>query len=311
MNDRPNNPKSIPNPLILFANHFDRFRRHYPTSTKLEVAADLGYDGYEFQPIEPEDDESWREALHAAADAGMKTVGMYVVATGATDEDAPGIDEQIRRVEGMVERLSEFGGKRYLNLTIGGNPSPGSSIPHESGSVRAQTRHWERAARIVQAADRALGRHRMQGNLYNHIWFMTDTPQAQVKLLELAGAEVIRPGIVAIHAHLHRGVPDPVDLLRMPELDGLGYFAALNTWSAPAPFRTMPIDLGEIDFATWLGLLWDRDYHGPIILQAYDLGGDAYLSAKRSIEYVRELWVRFFRNPLLKPFAPDWRQPSR
>ncbi len=290
-----------PNRLVLFANHFDRFRRHYALRTKLAIAEDLGYDGFELQPIEPDDEAGWEEARQAFEASNLNPVGMYVVAGGAVDDEADRLGQEIERVERIIEKLSTIAPDTYLNLTVGGNPSPGSAVPHESGSVRAEERHWRRAAEIIAAADRALAARGMRGNLYNHIWFTIDTPQAQLRVLERAGAQVIRPGIAAIHAHLHQGVPDVRDLLEVPGMERLGYFAMLNTWSAPPPFRTMPIDLGEIDFASWLSALWDHGYDGPIILQAYDLGGDSYLTAKRSIEYVRELWERFQRNPLLKP----------
>lgn len=297
----------LPNRLVLFDNHFDRFRRHYPLATRLAIAVDLGYEGYEFHSLAPDDDPAWEEARQAVSTAGVETVGMYVVATGVVDEEADRLDAEIDRVERIIARLAELAPTTYLNLAVGGNPSPGSSVPHETGSVHARARHWERTAKLLAAADRAVAARGMAGNLYNHIWFMLDTPQAQLRALELADAHVLRPGIASIHAHLHQGVPDAVDLLRLPGMERLGYFALLNTWSAPAPFRTRPLDAGEIDFATWLGLLWDRGYEGPLITQAYDLGGDAYLTAARSRDYIRDLWDRFQNNPALKPFPPDWK----
>jgi hypothetical protein len=63
------------------------------------------------------------------------------------------------------------------------------------------------------------------------------------------------------------------------------------------------IDEGQIDIAGLLGLLWQCRYEGPLIMQAYDLGGDAYLTAKRSRDYVLEIWDRFQHNPALNPYA--------
>ena len=54
-----------------------------------------------------------------------------------------------------------------------------------------------------------------------------------------------------------------------------------------------------------LGLVWARGYTGPIVSQAYDLGGDAYLTAKRSIDYIREVHDRYQRNPVAEDIA--WR----
>ncbi|MEZ5277022.1 MAG: hypothetical protein R3F07_11630 [Opitutaceae bacterium] len=51
-----------------------------------------------------------------------------------------------------------------------------------------------------------------------------------------------------------------------------------------------------------LGLVWSRGYTGPIVSQAYDPGGDAYLIAKRSIDTIREIHDRYQRNPALNPY---------
>ena len=79
----------------------------------------------------------------------------------------------------------------------------------------------------------------------------------------------------------------------------------LNGWPKPAePFRTRPLDDGNIDVAAALGLLWSRGYTGPIVSQAYDLGGDPYETARRSRDYLREVHARFLRNPALNPSTP-------
>ncbi|MBI2195064.1 MAG: TIM barrel protein [Planctomycetes bacterium] len=301
----------IPNPLILFNNHFAGHRRHYPYRTRLAIARDLGYDGYEFHPIEPEDEAAWSEAGEAFRASGLRHTGMYVVARGAADSEAGQLEEEIRRIERIIDRLARLAGgisAPFLNLTISSNPSPGSSKYTESGSARAEARHWERAARIVKAADAALAARSLQGNLYNHVWFILDTPQAILRVLEQADARVLRPGIASFHAHFHEGVPDAPDLFRLAGMDRLGYVALLNALPAPPPFRTVPIDEGQIDLAGLLAVLWHRNYRGPIVLQAYDLGGDPYVTAQRSIQYVREVWARFQRNPELDPL---WDASSR
>ncbi|HEX6971578.1 MAG TPA: TIM barrel protein, partial [Limnochordia bacterium] len=169
--------------------------------------------------------------------------------------------------------------------------------------AKAAPRHWERAARLVREADRMLAAHGLAGNLYNHVWFMTDTPQAILRLIEAADAEVIRPGIASLHAHFHPGVPDPPEVLALPGMERLGYVALLNAWPRPEPFRTVPLDEGQIDIAALLALLWRRGYAGPLVLQGYDLGGDAYRTAQRSIEYVRDIWNRLRRHPALDPWG--------
>jgi hypothetical protein len=84
----------------------------------------------------------------------------------------------------------------------------------------------------------------------------------------------------------------------------LGYVALHSGFPKPEPYRTALLDEGQIDIAGWLGLLWERGYRGPLALQAYDLGGDPYVSAERQMTYVRSVWERFQRDPRLNPAHP-------
>lgn len=296
----------LKNKLYLFNNHFVGHRRHYPYRTRLAIAADLGYDGYEFHPIEPDDDKTWDEAAAAFKASGLKHAGMYIVGKGATDEEFPKLDADLTRTKRMIDRLATIDPQAFVNFSVFSNPA-GASPPdyREAGSAKAEPKHWERTAHIIREVDAHLAAKKMPGNLYNHVWFMVDTPAAEVRLLKEAGAKVIKPGIAMFHAFFHLGVPDLHEVLKQPGMENLGYFAVLNGWPKPAePFRTRPLDDGNIDIAAALGLVWSRGYTGPIVSQAYDLGGDAYATAKRSIDYIREVHARFERNPALNPWAP-------
>jgi hypothetical protein len=84
---------ALPNELILFNNHFVMHRRQYPYRTRLAIAADTGYDGYEFHPIEPGDDKVWDEATAAYRASGLRRAGMYIVAKGINDDDHDKFDQ--------------------------------------------------------------------------------------------------------------------------------------------------------------------------------------------------------------------------
>ena len=295
---------AFPNPLYLFNNHFTGHRRHYPYRTRLAIAADLGFDGYELHPIEPDDDRSWDEAAAAFRASGLKHAGMYLVAKGATDDEYPKLDAEIERTRRMIARLQAIDPHAFVNFTVFSNPA-GRSPPdyREAGSARAEPRHWERAARLVRAADDEIAARGLSGNLYNHVWFIIDTPAAELRVLRDAGARVIRPGLALFHTFFHQGVPDLPEVLAQPGMERLGYFAVLNGWPKPAePFRTRPLDDGNIDVAAALGLLWSRGYTGPVVSQAYDLGGDPYESARRSRDYLHAVHARFVRQPALNPY---------
>jgi sugar phosphate isomerase/epimerase len=295
----------LPNDLILFNNHFVMHRRSYPMRTRLAIAADTGYDGYEFHPTEPEDDKTWGEMAEAFKASGLKCAGMYVVAKGINDDEAGIFDAQVERAKRMIDRLAAIDPQAFINFTIASNPA-GQSTPdyREAGSAKAEARHWERTARMLRAVDAHLALRGLSGNLYNHVWFMIDTPAAELRAIKESDAKIIRPGIATFHSHFHLGVPDLPEVMAQPGMERLGYFALLNGWPKPAePFRTRPLEDGNIDIAAALGLVWQRGYTGPIVSQAYDLGGDAWLTAKRSIDYIREVYDRFQRNPALNPHA--------
>jgi sugar phosphate isomerase/epimerase len=230
---------------------------------------------------------------------------MYIVAKGINDDDHDKFDAEVVRTKRMIDRLAAIDPQAFVNFTILSNPG-GKSTPdyREAGSAKAEARHWERTARMLREVDAHVALRGLTCNLYNHVWFMIDTPAAEVRAIQESGAKVIRPGIALFHAFFHLGVPDLVEVMAQPGMERLGYFAVLNGWPKPAePFRTRPLDDGNIDVAAALGLVWARGYTGPIVSQAYDLGGDAWLTAKRSIDYIREVYDRYQRNPALNPHA--------
>jgi len=281
---------TLPNPLIMFNNHFGRHRReYYSYATRIAIAEDLGYDGFELHAIEPEDDATWREVDHVLRESSLQHAGMYVGCRPEEDR----IEQELKRLMQIIDRLATLPLRPYLLLTIPGGPS-----------AQIDEAMWERAARIVAEAEKRMAQHDMHGYIYNHCWFVTDTPQAECRLIEASDSQQLRPGIAAFHAHFVEEAPDPQHIFDLPGMDQLGYFAILNYVPKPAePFRTVEIDQGEIDIAGWLGLLWSHNYKGPIITQAYDRGGDPYVTGRKAFDYVHDIWNRFQRNPKLNPFA--------
>jgi sugar phosphate isomerase/epimerase len=290
----------FPNPLVLFDNHFIGHRRAYPLETQLATAVDLGYDGFELHAYNAADEHSWRGARRVVAQSGITLAGAYLTVRGVADVDAELLEESIEDAVGVVEQLARFEPPGYLGLALR-MPFEWTDTYERSGSAAADERHWERAGRIVGAVDAALAGHRVRGHLYNHVWFMVDTPAAELEVLARCGATTITPGLASFHTHFHPDVPILADVLDQRGMERLGYVALLNALPEPAPFRTVPLDEGQVDVAGWLGELWARGYEGPIALQAYDLGGDAYETARRAIAYARAIRARFERRPELNP----------
>jgi len=291
----------VPNLLILTENHFFRHRRRYPVATRFAIAADLGYDGYELTDADPKDDSTWSQVRHALDRTGMRQIGMYVVVRAM-----PGfhLDTEIARVADCVERLSGLGRPAFLLLTMTVAPWSATTPFHESGSAVATSLHWQQASEVLRAVDGMLAEARMPGYLYNHAGFLIDTPGVEERLLTQVQPRHIAPGLSSFHAYFHKEVPDPPEILASPVMARLGYVALHSGFPKPEPYRTALLDEGQIDIAGWLGLLWERGYRGPLALQAYDLGGDPYVSAERQMTYVRSVWDRFGRDPRLNPAHP-------
>ena len=288
----------IPNPLILTENHFFRHRRQYPMATRFAIAADLGYDGYELTDADPKDDSTWSQVQNELDRTGMQQIGMYVVVHAMPGVE---IDSELARVDECIGRLSGLGRAAFLVLTMTVAPWSPTKLFHESGSAEATSLHWQQAARVIRAVDGMLGEKRMRGYLYNHVGFLIDTPDVEERLLTSVQPRNIAPGLSSFHAYFHEAVADPPDILSSPVMGRLGYVALHSGFPKPEPYRTALLDEGQIDIAGLLGLLWERGYGGPLALQAYDLGGDPYVSAERQMRYVRSVWERFQRNPRLNP----------
>lgn len=295
--------RGFPNPLVLYENHFNGHGRSYPLRTRLAVATDLGFDGFELARIEPADDRSWDDLAAAIGESGIGSCGMYWLAWGVADDQARWIEAEVDRACRIADRLASLPVPAFLNLTIASSPSGNSTSNRydEIGSATAEERHWERAATLVREIDGHVATRGIATNLYNHVRFMTDTPAACLRILEASGARVIKPGFASFHAYVHQDVGAIDDALRLPGMQSLGYVALLNTLG---DFATTFTDTGKIDMAGLLAVLWRQGYAGPIVSQAYDVGGDPYLSAERSMAYLRSVWDRFQRNPQLDPTSP-------
>lgn len=292
---------ATPNSLILTENHFFRHRRHYPIATRFAIAAELGYDGYELTDADPKDDTTWAQVRRELDRTGLQQIGMYVVVRALPGAD---VDAELARVADCIDRLSELDRHAFLLFTMTVAPWSPTKIFHESGSVEATPLQWQQAAYVIRAVDERLDEKHMPGYLYNHVGFLIDTPRIEERLLNQVRPRNITPGLSSFHAYFHAQVADPAEILSSPEMGRLGYVALHSGYPKPEPYRTAFLDDGQIDNAGLLGLLWERGYRGPIALQAYDLGGDPYLSAERQIRYVCSVWERFQRNPRLNPAHP-------
>jgi sugar phosphate isomerase/epimerase len=288
----------VPNPMILFDNHFTLHRRRYPIGLQFDIARHLGYQGLELHALEAVD-PTWDAVRDAFGRSGLTRIGMYATAGGVADGES--LDDEILRIRGIVRQLSRFGTRPYLALRVAGTREQTEPPFETAGSAVAEPRHWKRTQVLLGAVDTILDEFDVDGYLYNHVWFIIDTPEVAARTLAAVKARRLKLGLAVFHAHVHPKVPDAQELLCDPRLGEIEYVALLNARDRPWPFQTVALDEGQIDLARWLAELWARQYRGFVALQAWDLGGDPYESARRSIAYVQTVWARLQAFPDLNP----------
>jgi sugar phosphate isomerase/epimerase len=293
---------TIPNPLLLFDNYFDDYRRQYSWENKLAVVKDAGFDGINFFRFDFESPD-WQEVVELPRDSGFGHVGFYVMSDAVIDENADVIDEKIARLRKVVGSIADMDipADRFVTLSFNGTGELGGPTIAERGSAKAEARHWERGARVTAAFDEACREHSLPGSLYPHIDWLSDTPEAVSRLLQDSGASHIGLGFTALHWHLNSNSGPLDQVLELPGMERLEYVALTNARAYPDGFETRPIDYGEIDLAQILGRLWARGYTGPITTQAYKMGGDPHKHARDAVRYLRDVRERYERAPQMFP----------
>jgi sugar phosphate isomerase/epimerase len=189
----------------------------------------------------------------------------------------------------------------YISLSLSGSDELAGPTIHESGSARAEERHWDRAYKIIQAFDRACKKAGIRGALYPHTHWICDTPQSQQKILDGAEAETIGPAFCSHHWYANRSSAELDEVLKMPMMQRLNYVVLTNGRFSGNRFPAVPFDQGEIDMAWLLAKIVKFGYKGPISSQGWGIGGDPYLVSKSFVDGIRALKYRYKNEPALWP----------
>ena len=288
------------NPLVLFDNFHVGNRRSYSWKAKFAAAEKAGFDGYEFAGQQPGSD-SWKAAMDLAPQTNFKLWGFHMTTQAVIDKNAGKIDAEIERIVANVETCGQIALKPYVTLSLSGNDElRGPTIP-ESGSAKAEERHWQRAYQIIAAFDRACQEHQVTGSLYPHTHWVCDTPQSQVKILEGANAQTIGPAFCAHHWYANKNAKELDEVLQYPIMKRLNYVVLTNGRFQGNRFPAVRFDEGEIDMAWMLAKIYELGYDGPISSQGWAIGGDPFVSGQRFVQGIEQLRKRFQTQPELWP----------
>ncbi|MCB0668740.1 MAG: hypothetical protein KDC80_23110, partial [Saprospiraceae bacterium] len=189
----------------------------------------------------------------------------------------------------------------YISLSLSGNDELSGPTIHESGSAKAEDRHWERAYKIIKAFDQACRNHGILGALYPHTHWICDTPQSQQKILDGAEASTIGPAFCSHHWYANKNSLELDAAFELPMMQRLNYVVLTNGRFQGNGFPAVRFDLGEIDMAWMLAKIIEFGYKGPISSQGWGIGGDPFITSKAFVDTIQKLLERFREEPDLWP----------
>ncbi len=287
------------NPIILFDNFFEGYKRSYSWKTKFAIAKDCGFDGFEFVMMDFEKD--WTNIEPLLEKHAFTHLGFHYSTQAVIDAQAENIDSEIALLERRIHKIAQIEGNTYMTLSLSGTDELGGETIAERGSAKAEERHWKRAAQIIEAVDRAAAQNQVKVYLYPHIDWICDTPQSLSKILSDADAQTVATSFCCHHWYANDNSCTLEESLELPKMSPLNYAVMTNAKVSPGWFSAVQIDQGEIDIARILGYLWSNGFKGPIASQGAGIPGDPYLACAAVPRYIRSLWQRFHDNPSLNP----------
>lgn len=293
-------PIDLPdNPLVLFDNFHTGNRRSYSLKARMAAAQVAGFDGFELVSLDPKSDP-WKEAIDLMPTTSLKVWGLHWTTNTVIDQNADKISQDIERIEQAVEAAAKSP-IEYMSLSLSGSGELWGGTIHESGSAKAEERHWQRAYKIISAFDKACQTHNLRGALYPHTHWLCDTPQSQEKILEGANARFIGPAFCSHHWYANKNSVEVDEAFKMPMMKKLNYVVLTNGRFEGNSFPAVRFDRGEIDMAWMLSKVYELGYTGPISSQGWAIGGDPFASCKAFVDGIKSLRKRFTEQPELWP----------
>ena len=292
-------PEIPDNPLILFDNFHSGNRRSYSLKSRFEAAKYAGFDGFEFVSIDPSSD-AWKEAMTLKEASDFSVFGLHWTTNTVVDKYSNQIDSAIASIEKAVEACAD-NKINYMTLSLSGTEELSGPSISESGSAKAEERHWLRAYKIISAFDSACESFGVTGSLYPHTHWICDTPESQIKIFEGAQVKKIGPAFCSHHWYANKAAAGLEQVLQYPIMEKLNYVVMTNGKFSGVNFPAVRFDEGEIDMAWILAHIIKFGYKGPISSQGWAIGGDPLVSCKLFVDSINGLKRRFREQPQLWP----------
>ena len=259
----------------------------YRFEARCEMLRELGYDA---TYLTLWDEAAWADLPMLATVRERHGIGVAAV-YATLNIDAPADDPENRLLPGLIDRLDET---RTIELTLRSNDP---AHPPSSTTGDDAARRWlERLVPMARARGITLA-------LYPHIRHWLERVDDAVRLC----AAIDDPALRLTFPSFHWYAVDGTDLdgtlrrsapyLALVNISGSRRLAPGTLAGNGIPATIEPADEGDLDLFALLGALRRVGYGGPIGIQGYSVGGDAYAKLRRSLAAVRDVERRLDAHP--------------
>ena len=255
----------------------------YGFDARCEMLAELGYDA---TYLTLWDEAAWADVRRLGGVRERHGLGVAAV-FAELFIDAPADDPGNGRVLDLLRTLE---GTRTVELTLRWRDPAGT--PSDPAGDAPARRWLERLLPV--AAERGITLA-----LYPHIRWWLERTEAAVQLCRAIDHPLLRMTFPAFHWYAVDGQDLPARLREVAP-----YLALVNVCGSRRydngsgnPATIEPLDDGELDVFALLGAVRAVGYDGPVGIQGYSVGGDAYAKLRRSLAAFRDIERRLDDHP--------------
>ncbi|MFB6140793.1 MAG: sugar phosphate isomerase/epimerase family protein [Halosimplex sp.] len=250
----------------------------YPLRTRCEMLAELGYDATYLTLFEESDWDDARRVGTVAREHDLDVAAVY----GGLDVSAPPDDAENRR---FLDLVGDLEGVRGVEVPLSASAD---GVANSDPAADDDAVAW--LERLLEAAGDDL-----LVSLYPHVGNWLERVEDAARLCD----RVDDPRLGAVFCGYHWYAVDgeaPDESLRAaaPHLQSANLCGSSRR---DGQATIEPLDTGELDNFVLLGLLRSVGYDGPVGIQGYSVGGDAYANLRRSLAALEDVDRRVDEHP--------------
>ena len=269
------------------------------------LAADIGFDGIEFRGYQPKELAylSFREYASQIAGCskkyGLSEIIFGIGVNACASEDKEAREKSIYEAVDKAKIVNDLCGTTLCNtygpLLVSKIPTAPRS-PEFHGSAVATQRDWELTADAYARVGNELEKIGVKFAFETHPKYLSDTPQASKKLVDLIDSPVVGINMDygnTVYFPNRPSVEETIDIYG----DKLFYTHLKNSSPIPGTKARMGVNLadGEINHRAYLTKLREVGFTGPIGIEA-PRTGDRIWYAQQDYAYYKDVAKDVFQN---------------